>query len=1519
MFLPILLYDSTLSMSVHVFRRVFWTSILLALPAVLLQSYLIGVVASWLIPQFNFATAWLLGAILAATDPVSVVQVLHELAAPERLSGIIEGESLLNDGSAFVLFDVLLKFVTSPTPSAGSTVGDILQLLVLGPLWGAGGFIIVYIVIKFIQNDGVLELSVAILAAFTIFYLGDVVFGVSSVLAVVTFGLLTSWFGRYAFTRGVAQLNAATVSWLSWIATSLLFALSAVIIHFLTVAQAGGAASVGQNYADLAILYVTIHVVRALALLLAWPLVSRMGYGLTFKEGIVMWWSGIRGVIAISLALIFNVEADLPAETRDLLSFHVSGIVVLTLIINGTLAAPLYKRLNVYPANPNKHYLVKRSLAQLDAELKAAIKAERKALHGEFPLAAWDVIYQHIIPRFSKAKFNHTNDIVLVQEPINTVMNKHVNEVAKHARRKVQLALTSRRAAARVNQRVTLTAGDAQPRAQGKGPVAMRSHARGFHPPRVPPQDVQDLRDERWRSRSAPSPGGLRRAQLLDQGKGTRSLLSEASSLGSSPVCKSDLVALAPHAMAAGLETGVTQALHGQPAATDEGAPQLEDAAQSLPQYAGHEMAATVVAAKPGDTMVPPQQGPGGDLGRLARQLATASDGGSAADAVGLTDQSSSGSDSGSGSTLEGSTPAGGVVASSAERSSTPGPSAARAVTGPPASDLAIRVPQRTPSSHTTSASSEVPPLLYPSQRRPAGKGPRRGSSSSSTPRRAVWPVGRSESAGLLPSSRRVHIVTATPVPGWTPGGSQHATPAKGRSPAAGLTMRAFSEGRLNLHETEPSLPTYERPQPSGGAETPAGGTGVPLGAMVGARDLDSYVLLAPSARMKRRDGKYRFAASTRTIPISPESDTEPGTPEASVASTRPVGASTTSAEMNWRKHPGRAMALQQVVLQAMLKDFDRQYNQHRLGERALLALQESVEDAMDYLIVVEAPLARKFHREQAGTESVGTRDNSPLWSSSEGAAPAQSESSSSSDTQGATAASSAREAAQGTPATVATYESMPMGAAAAGPARAQVMAVGVPYHRGHPTHLSPGAHLDANQLSPAFPTRRDFSGIHASDLSTMAHELDQAGAARAATGSPSTLSAASSACSQFYRLPYWQNAARRHEALVEAHAASPLEPVSESTASGGRAAGPAGAVQPAPRTGKRLWETLRKSVWAMPGSSRALAAAAGHAQDEDTEIDERQAAAAIERVSALPGTRGRATAYAPTPSATAADQPIPLATRSEELRNRRRGWWHWIHAHWPAWCRRKTSEDTGVSSTSEAATAGSGSRRSAAALAGKAHQGEQTREQTALHAVEHVWRRIEQRLHARGWFMTRRVANLLLEENDDVGHHATCWRRCARPITELLLYQAVKSSSQALRAYIAFYAHLASEGVELRSEMGVPLLARLEHTVAQARRRHHKLVLLYPRVATLVDTIMASVALNVAVSRRTAQLLREGMLESRYAENLQFIILRRIRELEQWWPGASLLNPEYARGKLEHAASASPMPPYLRGATDHT
>ncbi|KAH3758973.1 sodium:proton antiporter [Pelomyxa schiedti] len=322
---------SGLEMDFHVFRRLAFQSILLAGPGILIAS------AFYVFNQ---------GAALAATDPVSTIATVKKLGASPRLSVLIEGEALLNDGTAIVLFAIVEGVLIENSLSLSSVLLTFLKLTGGGIVMGLVMAVITHTVISSIHKKPILEITTLITAVFSTMFISEYL-SVSGVLAVVTFGLYAANTRQIGLSLSTHEANSIVWQQLEYVINSLIFLFSGVIVfHSLRFD------TTGWDWLNMGILFLGLQIIRAITILVLAPVLAITGYGFDRKKFVMLWSAGLRGGVSLSLALFASNNQNFELEFRNHFVDQVIGVVFLTSVINGSLAKPLYQLLRFDVVNP---------------------------------------------------------------------------------------------------------------------------------------------------------------------------------------------------------------------------------------------------------------------------------------------------------------------------------------------------------------------------------------------------------------------------------------------------------------------------------------------------------------------------------------------------------------------------------------------------------------------------------------------------------------------------------------------------------------------------------------------------------------------------------------------------------------------------------------------------------------------------------------------------------------------------------------------------------------------------------------------------------------------------------------------------------------------------------------------------------------------------------------------------------------------------------------------------------------
>jgi CPA1 family monovalent cation:H+ antiporter len=337
-FLPGLLFEAALHMNFEQFWRNRLTILTLAIPGVIaaiaLTTLILTLVSQWLgaIPDFTWSYALVFASLIAATDPIAVVATFKKLGAPKRLSMIMEGESLINDGTGIVFFTLSLSLVAGTRVSFGGLAVDFVAIVGIGLFIGAAVGILVAQVIKRV-DDPMIEITLTTLAAYGSFVVAEQ-FHYSGVIAAVTAGLFC---GNYALKIMTPSSRIAVESFWDYIA----FALNSIV--FLLIGFEVQIQDLLSTWQMILLAFLAVTLGRAAVILGASALARMTRERLPWSWSWVLTWGGLRG--ALPMVLVLSLHRDFPQ--RDLLVTMTFGVVLISILLQGLTMAPLLRWLGI--------------------------------------------------------------------------------------------------------------------------------------------------------------------------------------------------------------------------------------------------------------------------------------------------------------------------------------------------------------------------------------------------------------------------------------------------------------------------------------------------------------------------------------------------------------------------------------------------------------------------------------------------------------------------------------------------------------------------------------------------------------------------------------------------------------------------------------------------------------------------------------------------------------------------------------------------------------------------------------------------------------------------------------------------------------------------------------------------------------------------------------------------------------------------------------------------------------------
>lgn len=351
--LPILIFDAAINIKPpHLFRDI-GVILNLAVLGVILSMLVVGFLLNLLTP-ISLAGAMLFGALISATDPVAVIALFKEVGAPERLSMLMDSESLFNDASAIVIFGIVLAVIQSGTGvHSGVLLGGIISFIKVffgGLLVGSVIGLAMRWLIRLSKSVPFAQIAHTTILAYGSFIIADHVLGVSGVMSTIAAGIITRSSCNTILSEEIRGFLRPCWELKAFIANSLIFLLLGLkedllfknLDHLL------------NYYPYFLVAIVAVLTGRLATVCLLLPISNRLPFGRTVdgKTMAIMFWGGLRGVVPVALMLL--IPNTFPE--KKLIIDMTLVVILFSLLVQGTTVNWLMHKLNI-----NQQYHIRRN------------------------------------------------------------------------------------------------------------------------------------------------------------------------------------------------------------------------------------------------------------------------------------------------------------------------------------------------------------------------------------------------------------------------------------------------------------------------------------------------------------------------------------------------------------------------------------------------------------------------------------------------------------------------------------------------------------------------------------------------------------------------------------------------------------------------------------------------------------------------------------------------------------------------------------------------------------------------------------------------------------------------------------------------------------------------------------------------------------------------------------------------------------------------------------------------------
>lgn len=377
-FMPALIFEATFSTEWYTFKRVMGQITILATSVVLMSASLNAVVIKLMLGySFSWPEAMLMGTVLAATDHIAVVAQLKEVQADRRFEIMIEGETLMNEGTVMVLFFLMFETALGEENDIYDAASLFVRLSGGGIMLGLAFAIGLSYALDHFVDDYVSETNLTIAACYLLFWTAELhEVHVSGALATVTLGLFMSSYGKTLVSPSIEhslhsfwKLAGTNIEAIIFMVGGMLFGMQVIQDENLTLG----------DFVSMLTAYVLIQLIRYLVIAVHYPILSKLGYGLDWKKANVLALCGLKGAISTALSLMIYDNASFDPKFRSIILFFTVSISALTISVNSVLirwAVIAYDLQSLSPASEKMLVQVTSTISKDSSDLESKMKRQ---------------------------------------------------------------------------------------------------------------------------------------------------------------------------------------------------------------------------------------------------------------------------------------------------------------------------------------------------------------------------------------------------------------------------------------------------------------------------------------------------------------------------------------------------------------------------------------------------------------------------------------------------------------------------------------------------------------------------------------------------------------------------------------------------------------------------------------------------------------------------------------------------------------------------------------------------------------------------------------------------------------------------------------------------------------------------------------------------------------------------------------------------------------------------------------